>query len=146
MTEEKRYTSLETVDSTKRDILYNFAILFSYAKTDKEKDEILSSASLKASLSKEDTYKILRNERAKIQSKYIKEIGALSRDNNSLFIETYKIKEKIPQDQLPCVFSIDMFGRVNYSRKGISDLKTSTRNLQFISKIDTDYKCVGFRA
>ena len=145
MTEEKRYTSLETVDSTKRDILYNFVILFSYAKTDKEKDEIISSASLKASLSKKDTYEILRNERAKVQSKYTTEMAELSRDNNTLFIEKYKIKEQIPQDQLPCVFGIDMFGRVNYSRKGISDLKTSTKNLQFISKIDTDYKCVGFR-
>ena len=128
-----------------QDILYNFAVLFTYARTVEEKKEILSSASLKASLSEKDTYEILSNERRKIQHLYTKEMAELALKDNDAFIEKYKIKEKIPQDQLPCIFGIDIFGRVSYTHKNINDLPSSTKNLKFISKIDNDYKCVSFR-
>lgn len=92
--------------------LYNFSVLFTYAKINEEKNEIITAACQYTGLSKKDTYEILRNERSKIQSHHIGEIAKLSRDNNDLFIEKYKIKEQIPQDQLPGVFNIDMFGRL----------------------------------
>ena len=126
--------------------LYNFSVLFTYAKTNEEKDEIITAACQYTGLSKKDTYEILRNERSKIQSQHIGEIAKLSRDNNDLFIEKYKIKDQIPQDQLPGVFNIDMFGKVNYSKKSINDLPFDTKNQRFISKIDINYKCSGFRA
>ena len=126
--------------------LYNFSVLFTYAKTNEEKDEIITAACLCTGLPKKDTYAILHSERSKIQSHHIGEIAKLSRDSNDTFIEKYKIKDQIPQDQLPCVFNIDMFGKVNYSKKGINDLPHSTKNLRFISKIDMNYQCSGFRA
>jgi hypothetical protein len=134
------------INTATQDILYNFAVLFTHSRSVEEKENIIKTASLKASLSKKDTYEILSKERSKIQSLYIKEMAELSQKDNDAFIEKYKIKEKIPQSQLPCVFSIDMFGRVHYTRRDINDLPYSTKNLKFISKIDKDYKCVGFRA
>jgi hypothetical protein len=139
MSENKNNTATQ-------DILYNFAVLFTHSQSVEEKEKILTSASLKASLSKKDTYEILSNERRKIQHLYTKEMAELALRDNDAFIEKYKIKEKIPQDQLPCIFGIDIFGRVSYTHKNINDLPYSTKNLKFISKIDKDYKCVGFRA
>jgi hypothetical protein len=123
-----------------------YGINYTHAKSIEEKNSILSSASLAMSLSIKDTHEILTKERSKIQSIHIKEISELSRNDNDTFIEKYKIKEKIPQDKLPCVFSIDMFGNVQYSNKGINDLSLSTKNLRFITKLDENYKCIGFRA
>ena len=125
--------------------LYNFSVLFTYVKTTEEKDKIITAACTYTGLSKKDTYEILKRERSKIQSQYIEEMAKLSRDNNDMFIENYKIKDQIPQDQLPCIFNIDMFGKIKYSKKGINDLHLDTKNLRFISKIDINYKCSGFR-
>jgi hypothetical protein len=70
---------------------------------------------------------------------------SLSQADNQAFISKYKIREKIPQDQLPCLFGINMFGKVKYAHKTFSDIPTSVNDLQFFSKINSDYVCSGLR-
>ena len=101
-------------------------------------------ASKETLLTKKEIYTILNNERRKIRYNHTAKMGQLSMSDNDAFITKYNIREKIPQNKLPCIFGINMFGEVKYADKMI-DIPTSNKDPQFFSKIDKQYVCSGWR-
>jgi hypothetical protein len=136
---------LKDLDPNVQVILEPYINPFVYAKTQDQKDEIYDKASKESHLSKKDVYNILKNERREIQNKHVQEMAKLQLSDNEAFITKYNIREKIPQDQLPCIFGINMFGKVKYAHKNLMNIPVSNKDLQFISRIDKQYVCSGWR-
>lgn len=136
--------SLSDLDPSLQSILESYINPFVYAETQNQKEEIYDKASTQTNLSKKEVYAILSHERSKIQAKHVNEMAELSMSDNEAFICKYSIREKIPQDQLPCVFGINMFGNVQYTHKTLSDIPNSNKDLQFYSKINKEYVCSGW--
>ena len=141
---ELKFKMLKDLDPCVQLILEPYINPFVYAKTQDQKDEIYDKASKETLLSKKEVYNILKNERTEIQHKHVREMGKLQLSDNEAFITKYNIREKIPQQELPCIFGINMFGKVKYSQKKMN-IPTSNKDLQFISRIDKQYVCSGWR-
>jgi hypothetical protein len=65
--------------------------------------------------------------------------------SNEAFLDEYKIREQISKDKLPCFAGIDMFGKVQYSKR-VSGVPLITTNLQYFFKVSEEYVCSRLRA
>jgi len=138
---ELKFKMLKDLDPNVQLILEPYINPFVYSETQDKKDEIYDKASKETLLTKKQVYHILNNERREIQHKHVSEMAQLQLSDNEAFITKYNIREKIPQDQLPCIFGINMFGKVKYTQKNLMNIPTSNKDLQFISRIDKQYVC-----
>jgi hypothetical protein len=140
---EIQFKKLKDLDPRLQTILRPYVNPFVYSETQDEKEQIYDKACKESLLSKKEVYNILKNERREIQHKHVRKMAKLQLSDNQAFITKYNIREKIPEERLPCVFGINMFGKVKYSDNLLS--LSSTKDLQFLSKIDKDYVCSGWR-
>jgi hypothetical protein len=137
--------SLENFSTETQNILEPYITPYLSCKNKKERDDIIYKASVHAQMTIESVKSVLAWEKRRTQQKNINRIMEVHRNSsNEAFLEEYKIREQIPKDKLPCVAAIDMFGKVQYSKR-VSGVPTSISNLQYLFKVSEEYVCSGFR-
>lgn len=137
--------SLENFSTEIQNILEPYITPYLSCKNKKERDDIIYKASVHSQIPQESVKSVLAWERRRTQQKNINRIMELHRNSsNEAFLDEYKIREQISKDKLPCVAGIDMFGKVQYSKR-VSGVPTSISNLQYLFKVSEEYVCSGFR-
>lgn len=129
--------SLENFSTEIQNILEPYVTPYLSCKNKKERDDIIYKASVHAQMREEDVKSVLAWEKRRIM-----EVHANS--SNEAFLDQYKIREQISKDKLPCVASIDMFGKVQYSKR-VSGVPLIVSNLQYVFKVGDEYVCSGLR-
>jgi hypothetical protein len=130
--------SLENFSTDIQNILEPYVTPYLSCKNKKERDDIIYKASVQAQMREEEVKSVLGWEKRRIM-----EVHANS--SNEAFLDQYKIREQIPKDKLPCFADIDMFGKVQYSKR-VSGVPLITTNLQYFFKVSEEYVCSGLRA
>ena len=137
--------SLENFSSEIQNILQPYITPYLSCKNKKERDDIIYKASQQAQMREEDVNSVLAWERRRTQQKNINRIIEVHQNSsNEAFLEEYKIREHIPKDKLPCFAGIDMFGKVQHSKR-VSGVPSSISNLQYFFKVGEEYVCSGLR-
>jgi hypothetical protein len=137
--------SLENFSTETQNILQPYITSYLSCKNKKERDDIIYKASQDSQMREEDVKSILAWEKSRIQKKNINRIIEVHQNSsNDAFLEEYKIKEHIPKDKLPCFAGIDMFGKLQYSKR-MSGVPLITTNLQYLFKLNEEYLCTGLR-
>jgi len=129
--------SLENFSTEIQNILEPYVTPYLSCKNKKERDDIIYKASVHAQMREEDVKSVLAWEKRRIM-----EVHANS--SNEAFLDQYKIREQISRNKLPCVASIDMFGKVQYSKR-VSGVPLIVSNLQYVFKVGDEYVCSGLR-
>jgi hypothetical protein len=138
--------SLENFSTEIQNILQPYITPYLFCKNKKERDDILYKASEQSKMQMESLKSVFAWERRRIQQNNINRIMEVHRNSsNETFLDEYKIREHIPKDKLPCFAGIDMFGKVQHSKR-VSGVPSSISNLQYFFKVSEEYVCSGLRA
>ena len=137
--------SLENFSTDIQNILEPYVTPYLSCKNKKERDDIIYKASVQAQMREDDVKSVLAWEKRRIQEKNINRIMEVhANSSNEAFLDQYKIREQISKDKLPCFAGIDMFGKVQYSKR-VSGVPLITTNLQYFFKVSEEYVCSGLR-
>jgi hypothetical protein len=137
--------SLENFDSITQNILQPYITPYLSSKNKKDRDDIVYRASQESKIQENHVNSVLGWERHRIQRKKVREIMEVHENaGNQAFLDEYKIREKIPKENLPCFAGINMFGEVQYSKK-MSTLRIFKGEYLYIFKVDNEYLCRGLR-